>query len=330
MHDSSIFDETIIYPRIGRIDRTSPSLEALIERDAPIEKLADGFIWSEGPVWIPERQSLFFSDVPANRMYRWSEREGISLYLSPSGYEGSNPLAFREPGSNGLIRGPDGTILMADHGNRAIARLDLDNRRKTFLATHYQGKHFNSPNDLVQASNGAIYFTDPPYGLEGLNDSPLKELPFNGVFRLDPDGTVSLLEAGLSFPNGVVLSPDERTLYVSNSDPKRAVIMAYSLDPEGGFSGRRIFKDMTALVGDARPGVPDGMAVDMYGNVFATGPGGIAVLARDGSTLGLIATGTAIANCAFGGDGSTLYIASHMMLARLSTRTRGLGFPASI
>ena len=199
-------------------------------------------------------------------------------------------------------------------------------RTKTFLATDYAGKKFNSPNDLVRASSGAIYFTDPPYGLEGLNASPLKEMPFNGVFRLDPDGIVTLLERGMSFPNGIILSPDERTLYVTNSDPTRAIIMAYALDASGGFAARRIFKDFTPLVGDRKPGLPDGMAIDVDGNLFATGPGGISVLAPDGSLLGAISTGTAIANCAFGGDGRTLYIAADHKIARLRTRTRGLGF----
>jgi len=324
--DLSIFDEAMSYPNIGRIERQTPLLDSLIDPAAPVEELADGFIWSEGPVWIPERKSLFFSDVPANRMYRWSEAEGVTLYLSPSGYEGDNPTAFREPGSNGLIRGPGGSILMADQGNRAVAMLDLETRKKAFLATHYEGKRFSSPNDLVRAANGAIYFTDPPYGLEGLNASPLKEMPFNGVYRLDPDGTVTLLERGLSYPNGILLSPDERTLYVSNSDPARAIIMAYTLDATGGLAARRIFKDFTPFVGDSKPGLPDGMAVDVQGNIFATGPGGVSVLAPDGSLLGVVSTGTAIANCAFGEDGQTLFLAAHHKIARVRTRTVGLGF----
>lgn len=324
--DLSIFDEAMVYPNIGRIERHAPLLDTLIDPDEPVEELADGFIWAEGPVWIPERNALFFSDVPANRMYRWTESEGVTLYLSPSGYEGNDPIAFREPGSNGLIRGPEGMIVMADHGNRAIATLNLETRKKTFLATSYSGKKFNSPNDLVRASNGAIYFTDPPYGLEGLNASPLKEMPFNGIFRLDPDGTVTLLEHGLSYPNGIILSPDERTLYVANSDPTRAIVMAFSLNADGGLATRRIFKDFTPLVSDRKPGLPDGMAIDAHGNLFVTGPGGISVLAPDGLLLGVISTGTAIANCAFGGDGRTLYIAAQHKLARVRTRTSGVGF----
>jgi len=321
-----MFGDTITYPHIGHIRRDSPALDRLIAPDTPVEMLEDGFIWTEGPVWISEGPWLFFSDVPANRMYRWSEQSGATLYLSPSGNEGADLLAFREPGSNGLIRGPGYSLLMADQGNRAVAAFDLDTRTKTLLATEYQGKKFNSPNDLVRASSGTIYFTDPPYGLEGLNASPLKELPFNGVYRLDVDGTVTLLESGLSFPNGIVISPDGHILYVSNSDPRRAVIMAYMLDPAGGIAGRRIFADVTSLVGDDRPGLPDGMAVDVEGNVFATGPGGILIFNRDGAMLGLIATGAPVANCTFGDDGSTLYIASHRLIARVRTRTVGFGF----
>jgi gluconolactonase len=312
--------------RIGRIHRESGAFAALVPQGAAIEKLADGFRWSEGPVWIREGGYLLLSDVPANKMYRWSRSDGLSIFLEPSGYDGPDPAAFREPGSNGLIRGPGNTILMADHGNRAVARLDLATKTKTFLATRYGGKRFNSPNDLVLASDGSIYFTDPPYGLEGLNRSPLKELPHNGVYRLKPDGEVVLLEKEMSFPNGIILSPDERTLYVANSDPERAVIIAFDLAPDGAVAGRRVFSDMTPLVGPEMPGLPDGMAIDKKGNLFATGPGGIHVISPSGERLGRIETGTAVANCAFGEDGRTLFLASHQMLARVATSTTGLGY----
>jgi gluconolactonase len=248
------------------------------------------------------------------------------VFLEPSGYAGTDNAIFREPGSNGLIRGPGNSILMADHGNRAVARLDLATKIKTFLATQYQGKKFNSPNDLVRASDGAIYFTDPPYGLAGLNDSPHKEQPHNGVYRLDPNGEVTLLEAGMSFPNGVILSPDERTLYVTNSDPKRAVIMAFALDQAGAITSKRVFADMTDLAKSGLRGLPDGMAVDERGNLFATGPGGVHIFDPAGTRLGRIDTGTPIANCAFGEDGRTLFLASNNMLARIRTRVRGMDF----
>jgi gluconolactonase len=308
-----------------RIHVEAPGLAALLDPDAPVETLASGFTWSEGPVWIRDGGYLLLSDVPANRMYRWSERDGLSVFLDPSGYPGAEAPGFREPGSNGLIPGPAGTIFMADHGNRAIARLDLATKRKTLLATRFSGRRFNSPNDLVLAADGSILFTDPPYGLEGLDRSPLKEQPMNGVYRLRPGGEVELLIASMTLPNGLVLSPDEGTLYVANSDPRRAVIMAFDL--EGGrASGERVFADMTELAASGLPGLPDGMAIGAEGSLFATGPGGVHVLAATGERLGRIETGTAVANCTFGEDGRTLFLASHAVLARVRTRISGLGY----
>jgi gluconolactonase len=315
------------YPHVGQIERLSPRFDALVDLAAPIEKLGEGYRWSEGPVWVRRGGYLLFSDVPANRMYRWSEGAGVSVFMEPSGLAGPVPASLREAGSNGLIPGPGYSILMADSGSRAIARLDLATRRKTFLATTYQGHRFNSPNDLVRARSGDIYFTDPPYGLAGINDSPLKEQPVNGVYRLDPNGRVTLIDGDLSFPNGILLSPDGRTLYVSNSDPRRAVWMAYRLDPRGNVISRRVLGDVTAEVARERPGLPDGMAIDARGNLFASAPGGILVMAPDGTRLGRIETGQPIANCTFGGlDGRTLYMTSNNMIARVRTRTRGLGY----
>ena len=315
------------YEHIGHIERLAPGLDAVIDPRAPIEKLADGFRWSEGPVWVRQGGGfLLFSDVPANRMHRWSEQDGLSVFLDPSGLAGPIPPSLREAGSNGLIPGRGNTILMADSGSRTIARLDLTTRQKIVLAERYQGHRFNSPNDLVLARNGAIYFTDPPYGLAGINESPLKEQPVNGVYRLDPDGSVTLIDGGLSFPNGILLSPDGHTLYVSNSDPHRAIWMAYRLDARGNATSRHVFADVTSQVAPDRPGLPDGMAIDRGGNLFASGPGGILVISPTGRIVGRIATGTAIANCTFGGDGRTLYMTSNNMIARVRTRTLGLGY----
>lgn len=311
------------YPAMGRIIRDDAALDGLIAPDAVIETLANGFTWSEGPVWIADGGFLLFSDVPRNRIHRWSAAGGVSVFMEPSGFDGADASAFREPGSNGLIVGPAGSVLMADHGNRAIARVDLATRKKTLLATRYDGKRFNSPNDLVQARSGAIFFTDPPYGLKDMDASPLKEQAHNGVYRLDPDGTVTLLTADLSFPNGVALSPDQRTLYVTVSDPVRAVLMAYQLDAAGGASSGRVLKDFTAMVGTEMPGLPDGMTVDRTGNLFVTGPGGVHVLSPEGRTLGRIDTGAATANCTFGDDGRTLFITAGAKLARVRTLTRG-------
>lgn len=311
---------------LGRIERFDPALAAIVPADARIEKLAEGFTWSEGPVWISPGDYLLFTDVPENTMYRWSARDGVSVFLKPSGYDGPDLDLFREPGANGLYPDRKGSILVAD-GNRTIARLDLSTKRKTPLATRYANKRFNSPNDLVRHSNGAIFFTDPPYGLKGMNESKAKELKFNGVFRIDTDGAVRLVDDQLTFPNGIALSPDERTLYVANSDPERPIWMAYSLDERGDVVSKRVFADAMDLMSDKAPGLPDGMTIAADGTLFATAPGGVLILTPDGRRLGRIETGTAIANCAFGDDGHSLYMTSHHFLARIQLKSIGLGFP---
>ena len=276
----------------GSVQPSSRHFTALVPRGAEVELLAEGFSWSEGPVWIGEGGYLLFSDVPRNRIHRWTRAEGATLFLHPSG--GNQKQGFREPGSNGLKPGGAGTILVADQGNRAIARLNLRTKAKRLLAARFGGKRFNSPNDLAVGRDGAIWFTDPPYGLEGIDDSPLKEQPVNGVYRLGADGRVTLVERELRFPNGLAFSPDGRTLYVSNSDPARAVILAYDVAAGGALSRRRVFADMTALAVKRLPGLPDGMTVDERGNLWATGPGGVHVFRPDGRELGLISTGAAI------------------------------------
>lgn len=308
---------------LGRVERLSPAMDGIVAPDAVIQVLAEGFTWSEGPVWIAEGGYLLFSDVPNNRIHRWSEADGLSVFMEPSGYDGPATDAFREAGSNGLIVGPKGSILMADHGNRAVARLDLATQAKTLLATQFGGRRFSSPNDLVQGAGGAIFFTDPPYGLAGMDQSPLKEQGHNGVYRLDADGAVSLLVRDLTFPNGIGLSPDRRTLYVAVSDPAHAVVMAYGLDARGGVTDGRVLRDFTAMVGADNPGLPDGLVVDEAGRLFCTGPGGVHVLAPDGQALGLIRTDGPAANCTFGEDGRTLFITAGANLLRIRTLTRG-------
>jgi len=305
---------------IGRIERFDPEFDTLVAPGAQVEKLAEGFQWAEGPVWIRAGGYLLFTDVPANTLYRWSARDGVSIFLRPSGYDGRDLAGLREAGANGLIAADEGSILMADSGSRTVARLTLDDRRKTVLAARFEGHRFNSPNDLARRSDGLIFFTDPPYGLAKLNDSPLKELEFNGVYRLAPDGTVALIDRSLSFPNGIELSPDGRVLYVSNSDPQRPIWIAYDLNAAGEASGRRVFADASDLIAPTAPGLPDGMAMSADGHLFATGPGGVIVFAKDGRRLGRISTGAAIANCAFSDDGRTLYLTSDHMLARLRLR----------
>jgi gluconolactonase len=308
---------------IGGVERLDPALDALIATDAKVEKLAEGFEWSEGPAWISSGGYLLFTDVPANVMYRWSQSNGLAVFLKPSGYEGPEAPLLREPGANGLQ--PDGgdAVLVADSGGRAVERLTLADKKKAVLAARYEGKRFNSPNDLIRRKDGAVYFTDPPYGLKGLNESPAKELDFNGVFRIAPDGVVSLIDKELSFPNGIGLSPDHRILYVANSDAKRPIWVAYTLTESGAVSARKVIADAADLVAKGAPGLPDGMAVGVDGHLFVTAPGGVLVLTPQGKRLGLIRTGAAVANCAFGDDGRTLYLTSDHLLARIRLKTRG-------
>ncbi len=314
----------ITYPIVGQIRRLSPKLDAVVAPDVQIQQLADGFIWSEGPVWVRDGGYLVFSDVPGNVMYRWSEADGVSEFMNPSGYAGPPTDAFAEPGSNGMALDAAGDLLICDHGNRALAKVDLKTRNKTFLLERYQGKRFNSPNDLAVAKTGAIYFTDPTYGLKGRNASPLRELDFNGVYRLRPDGTLDLLDADLSFPNGIALSPDESRLYVSVSDPDAPKLMAYDLGPDGLPTSKAVFYDAMPLREAGGPGLPDGMCLDTEGRLYATGPGGVLVLTPEAELIGVIETGTAIANCAFGEDGGTLFLASNHTVARVRLKTTGL------
>lgn len=306
----------------GRVERFDPALDAIVPNDAKFEKLADGFTWSEGPLWVTDNSAddggyLLFTDVPENTLYRWSPGDGLSVFARPSGYAGKPDPALREAGANGLARARDGALLVADSGNRAVVRFNLGSRERKTLVSSYAGHRLNSPNDLVERSDGSIYFTDPPYGLAGLDDSLVKEQKVNGVYRIDRDGVVHLIDDGLSFPNGIALSPDERTLYVANSDPKRPIWMAYALDAAGNVVDRRVFADASDLIGENVPGLPDGMKVAADGTIFATAPGGVLVMAPDGRRLGRIVTGDAVANCALGDDGRTLYMTSHRNLVRV-------------
>jgi gluconolactonase len=304
----------------GRVRRLAPEMDALIAPEATVEILGSGFQWAEGPVWIEEERALYFTDVPENRMYRWTAARGVELFLEPSGGAGAGAAAMREPGANGLARDPErpSALLLGDHGARAITRLDRRTLRREVLVGRFEGARFNSPNDLVVAKDGVIYFTDPPYGLRGLNAAPEKELVVNGVYALHPDGRVERIIDVLTFPNGVALSPDEGTLYVSNSDPDNPAIMAYDRAPDGGVANPRVFFDARALQGEDAPGLPDGMAVAPNGALFATGPGGVLVFSPKGALLGVIETGLPVANCALDSDGAYLYLTSQSILARIA------------
>jgi gluconolactonase len=302
---------------VTRFDR---ALDAFVDAGATVEVLGRGYGWAEGPVWLPAQQALLFADPPNNVVHRWTRTGGVTPVLSPSGLQTAIPAGVREAGANGLALDHRGRLVVADSGTRAIVRVDLRTKRRTVLADRFEGKRFNSPNDLVVTTSGEIYFTDPPYGFEKGDESPLRELAHNGVYRLAQDGKVTLLDGELHRPNGIALSPDGRTLYVALSDEARPEVLAYTLGPDGRPTGRRVFCDMRAEFARGWPGLPDGMDVDAAGRVLATGPGGVHVLAPDGGRLGLIATGKAVANCCIGEGGRSLFLTSHDTLARVALR----------
>jgi gluconolactonase len=313
-------------PVLGGVTRISPALDALIAADAQVEELATGYQWAEGPLWIASGQYLLFTDVPGNKIYKWTQAGGAEEFLSPSGFAGADASHLREGGANGLALEAAGTVLMADTGTRNISRLDLTTKQKTIVVDKYQGKRFNSPNDVVVHSSGAIYFTDPPYGLQGMSDSPLRETPFHGVYRLGTDGALALVDDTLAFPNGIAFSPDQSTLYVACSDSEKPQVMAYTLGANGLPSASRQLFDSKPLQAEDKPGNPDGLTVDAAGNLFVTGTGGVMVISPQGELLGQISTGRQAANCKFGEDGHTLFITCHEKLARIRTITRGVGF----
>ena len=312
---------------IGSFDRAAPEFDELVPKDAKIEKLADGFSWAEGPVWLPKTATgggfVVFSDVPNNRVNKWTPAGGIEVFLQPSGYTSGEPRGG-ETGSNGLAVGPTGRLTLCQHGDRRVAELQPDGTFKT-LAGKFEGKRFSSPNDLCFHANGDLYFTDPPYGLEGGMKSAKKELPFQGVFRIAKDGQLSAVVKDLSFPNGVQLSPDDKILYVAISDGRNPVIMAYDVLADGNVANGRVFFDTTKWLKQGLRGAPDGLKVDAKGNVFSTGPGGVFVISPAGKYLGRIDPGLT-ANCAWGDDGSTLYMTSDKTFCRVKTATKGKGF----
>lgn len=306
----------------GSVERLDPAMDALIAPGLELEILATGFTWSEGPVWMARESQLIFSDVPENTAYRWREGEGVDVFLNPSGLtfpdEGS-----REPGSNGLELDAQGRLLLAQHGDRRLARLNDDGRTFTTLVERFEGKRFNSPNDLILDRRGVIYFTDPPYGL---GKTQTQEIDFSGVYRLATDGALTVVSRELSRPNGIGLSPDDRVLYVANSDGDRPIIMAFDLRADGTAGAGRVLFDGTELrTRTKRRGAFDGLSVDEHGHLWATGPGGVLILAPDGRHLGTLLTERATANCCFGGPGgTTLYVTADERLMRIETKVRAV------
>ncbi len=303
------------------IVRLDPRFDRLVPKDATLERIADGFKWLEGPVWNRAGGFLLFSDIPANSVFKWQESAGVTLFLKPSGYSGATPFQGKEPGSNGLTFDRQGRLVLCEHGDRRVARLEVDGR-KTVLADRYRGKRLNSPNDLAFKSNGDLYFTDPPFGLPKAFDDPQKQLPFQGLYRLSPDGKLTLLIKDIKAPNGIAFSPDEKTLYVTDVDPNRSAWLAFDLKEDGTVSGGRVFFDATRWRKDPFSG-PDGLKIDKEGNLFGARPGGISVFAPDGTHLGSIETAAPTSNMNWGEDGSALYITAGTALYRIRLSTKG-------
>jgi len=303
---------------VGSITRLDPAFDALVPKDSVIEKLAGGFTFIEGPIWRPQLQGLWFSDVVGNVVRQWTPSGAVSVILQPGGYDGNSLPAGGFNGPNGMTADKDGAVLLCQHGNRRIVRIDAD-RKVTTLVDKFEGKKLNSPNDLVYRSDGSLYFTDPPYGLPNQDEDATKEIKFNGVFRLS-NGKLEAVIKDLSRPNGIALSPDEKTLYVANSDEKRKIWMRYDVAANGSVSNGKVFADVTA---EKEYGVPDGMKVDQQGNVYGSGPGGIWVFSADGKHLGTIKPPETPANCGWGDDGRSLYITARTGLYRIKLAVAG-------
>lgn len=304
---------------IGSVERLDPAFDALVPAEAKIEVLAGGFTWTEGPVWVDDESGgyLLFSDIPRNSIFRWSESRGIDLFMNPSGYTGVSFYGL-EPGSNGLALDPKGRLTACEHGDRRVSMLTRGGGKRT-LVDSYQGRRLNSPNDLVFDAAGSIFFTDPPYGLPERESDPRRELDFCGVYRLDPDGSLTLLTKQLARPNGIGLSPDQKTLIVAQSDPDNPIWMSFPINDDKTLGEGKVLLNAKQYMAQY-PGLPDGLAVAAGGTIFGSGPGGVYVIAPDGKLLGRLITGERTSNCAFSSDGKVLYITADSYLCRVKMK----------
>lgn len=305
---------------VGSVEFLDPKMEVFFDKNAKIEVLADGFTWAEGPVWVSKLNGVVFTDVPNNKAYLWTKKDGLSLFLSPSGMTNHAPHSTDE-GANGLTLDNEGNLILCQHGNRAVSKLknwSFDTPEYEILVDHFEGKWLNSPNDLAINQKGEIFFTDPPYGLKDQDRDALKELDFNGIYKWSEDNGLVLLDKSLSRPNGIALSNDEKTVYIGNSDSQHSIIAAFDLE-NGLLKNKRTFFDGSVLA-QTRQGLFDGLRVHSSGVVFATGPGGVLVLDESGEHLGTIMPGKSTANCGFDAQENYLYLTSTDVLARIKLK----------
>ncbi len=315
-----------------KVDKLDPSIDSIISADAKLERVTTGYKWVEGPVWVGD--SLYFAEIPSNSIRKWTPGQGASIWLQPSGYKGSAPYGGPEPGTNGMTLDAQGRLTVAGHAQRDVLRFEsLDPAQApTVLSDSYEGKRFNSPNDLVYKSDGSLYFTDPPYGLPTQHDDdPIKQLKWNGVYRIPhaldhkagapaDNAHVQLLVKDLTRPNGIAFSPGEKYLYVNNSEPKK-IWMRYTVKPDGTVGDPKLLYDATK---DPRVGAPDGMKVDVNGNIYSAGPGGVWIFSPEGKPLGTIDVPERVGNLTFGGpDRKTLYIAASSSIYRINVNVAG-------
>jgi gluconolactonase len=307
---------------LGKIEVIDPALSDILDTNATIEIIAEGHEWTEGPVWIESEKKLLYSDIPQNRIYEWTEAKGAAVYLKKSGYTGSMSRGG-ESGSNGLLLDNQGRLVLCQHGDRRIAVMDAavssPKARFITLADKYNGMRFNSPNDVCFRSNGDLFFTDPPYGLEGYVDDPAKEIPFQGVYKVS-DGKVQLLTDSITRPNGIALLNNEKTLLVANSDPDKAKWYLYDLGNADSLMNPRLLFDASSYVTPVSKGLPDGLKVDGKGNIFATGPGGVYIFNSAGKLLGRLLIPEACSNIALAKEGKVLFITADMYVLRVQLR----------
>jgi len=315
--------QSTAYKTIGKVIAYDSALFTILDTNTKAEILADSFVWSEGPLYLPREGYVIFSDVPRNTVYKWTEEKGLEVYLNPSGYTGSEPSQSREPGSNGLTLDPGGNLVLAQHGNRQVAKMDAPlnapEPKFTALANQYLGKKLSSPNDCIFNTEGELFFTDPPYGLPKQDDSdPSREQPHNGVYKVKKNGDVILLVDSITRPNGIILLPGEKELIVANSDPAKPYWYIFNVAGDSLTNGR-IFFDPTGHDPSWR-GLPDGLKVNKQGIIMASGPGGIYFFNSQGKKLGILNLEDPASNCALSADEKTLFITNNSYLLRFKLK----------